>query len=130
VVFSLLGQTMKQDTMPARDARANPRWGRHGQAPDLGETGHQVDDAWLLWERLHGWGQRFAVEVDTAWAIGLFLVCSGWFLRASRTPHLDIGFVAGLTLPLILRRRAPMGVFIALSIVALVQWMVTGPPPG
>jgi signal transduction histidine kinase len=113
--------------MPAQEAREIPRWARHGQAPHLGETGYQVDGAWLLWERLHSWGERFAVEVDTAWAIGLFLICSGWFIQASRTPHLDIGFVAGLTLPLILRRRAPMGVFIVLSVVALVQWMVSGP---
>jgi hypothetical protein len=118
---------MNQDTMPAHDARANPRWRRHGQAFDLGEAGYQVDGAWLLWKRMHSWGQRFDVEVDIAWAIGLFLICSGWFIQASRTAHLDIGFVAALTLPLILRRRAPMGVFAVLSIVALVQRMVSGP---
>lgn len=126
-MFSLLRRTVNQDTMPAQDARVNPRWRQHGQALDLGETGYQVDGAWLLWERLHSWGERFVVEVDTAWAIGLFLICSGWIVQASRTPHLDIGFVAGLTLPLVLRRRAPMGVFTVLSVVALVQWMVSGP---
>ena len=127
VVFSVLRETIYQDPMHAHGARANPRWRLHGHSFDPGEAGYQVDGAWLVWERLHSWGQRFAVEVDTAWAVGLFLICSGWFVQASRTTHLDIGFVAGLTLPLIFRRRSPMGVFIVLSTVALIQWMISGP---
>ena len=44
-----------------------------------------------------------------------------------KNTHLDIAFVAALTLPLILRRRSPVGVFMVLSTVALFQWMVSGP---
>jgi hypothetical protein len=84
-MFSLLRQTINRGRMPAQDARANPRPARHCQAPDFGETGYRIDGAWLLWERLPSWGERFAVEVDTAWAIGLFLICSGWFIQASST---------------------------------------------
>lgn len=122
VMFSLLRRSMDHATIAADPSRS-----RHDQSVDLGEGGNQVDGAWLLWERLHGWDQRFAVEVDAAWAIGLFLICSGWFIQASRTPHLDIAIVAALTLPLILRRRFPAGVFMVLSMVALFQWFASGP---
>jgi signal transduction histidine kinase len=122
MVFSLLRRSVDDETIAA-----DPRRSRHGQTVDLGEGGIHVDGAWLLWERLHGWGQRCAVEVDAAWAIGLFLICSGWFIQASRTPHLNIAIVAGLTLPLILRRRFPAGVFIVLCMVALFQWFTSGP---
>ncbi len=35
--------------------------------------------------------------------------------------------MAALTAPLVFRRRAPMAVFLAISLVAFVQWLVTGP---
>ncbi|HWE66788.1 MAG TPA: histidine kinase [Acidimicrobiales bacterium] len=90
------------------------------------EWGHPADAAWRAWERLRAWDQRFAIVVDTVIAVGLFVFCSGWYVH-SLGRHPDLGFVAGLTLPLILRRRAPMGVFLVLAVVAAVQWGVTVP---
>jgi signal transduction histidine kinase len=90
------------------------------------QDGPPVDGAWRLWEILRGWDQRFAIAVDATLAIGLFFLCSGWFLF-SKVPHHDLWFVAGLTLPLILRRRAPLAVFAVVAVVALVQWFTAIP---
>jgi signal transduction histidine kinase len=96
-------------------------------APLTGETPPRpLDGAWQLWERLRAWDQRFAIVVDTTLALGLFLVCSGWF-SFSKVSHPDLWFVAGLTLPLILRRRAPISVFMVIAIVAFAQWSTTSP---
>jgi signal transduction histidine kinase len=94
--------------------------------PDGGGHSQQVDKAWRIWERLRGWDQRYAMVVDATIAIGLFLICTGWFAFAE-VPRSDLWFVAGLTVPLILRRRAPIAVFLVVAAVALVQWSVTGP---
>jgi signal transduction histidine kinase len=75
---------------------------------------------------LRGWDQRFAIVVDAVLALALFIVCSGWF-AFSKVAHVDLWFVAGLTLPLIFRRRAPVTVFMVIAVVALVQWATTGP---
>jgi signal transduction histidine kinase len=92
----------------------------------MSEFPRPVDGAWRVWERLRGWDQRFAIAVDAALAGALFIVCAGWFVFSTVSPA-DLWFVAGLTLPLIFRRRAPVVVFIAVAIVALVQWLTTGP---
>jgi signal transduction histidine kinase len=67
--------------------------------------------------------------VDVVLALVLFLLCSGWLgqqeIHGFTTS--DLWFVAGLTLPLIFRRQAPMSVFLVIAVVALVQWFVTGP---
>ena len=86
----------------------------------------QMDGAWRVWETLGAWDKRFAWAVDSAVAVGLFLLCSGWLVRVGPR-HLDIWFTAALTLPLMFRRRAPFAVFVAISAVALVQWTVSGP---
>lgn len=96
-----------------------------GEAPG-GETAQQVDGAWRVWEKLRDWDQRYAPAVDIALALGLFLVCSGW-ISLPDARHPDIGFVAGLTLPLVVRRRAPLAVFMVIAVVGLAQWAVTGP---
>jgi signal transduction histidine kinase len=102
------------------------RWA-HGNAAAHSRTDAQpVDGAWKIWETLRGWDQRFAIAVDATLAVGLFVVCSGWFLF-SKVPHNDLWLVAGLTLPLILRRRAPLAVFLVIAVVALVQWLTIGP---
>jgi signal transduction histidine kinase len=80
-----------------------------------------VDGLWRVWETLRDWDQRFAILVDTTLATGLFLICSGWFVFARVSPH-NLWFVAGLTLPLIFRRKAPIVVFLVVALVALVQW--------
>jgi signal transduction histidine kinase len=92
----------------------------------LGQDGPPVDGAWRVWETLRSWDRRFALAVDATLAVGLFVLCSGWFLF-SKVPQSDLALVAGLTLPLVLRRRAPIPVFLVIAAVALVQWLVAGP---
>ena len=107
-----------------------PLWLRPPSARDDGFAGgtpdRQLDGAWKLWERLRDLDRRYATFVDVVLASALFLLCSGWPIDAGRTPP-DLWLVAGLTLPLIFRRRAPMAVFLTISAVALVQWLLTGP---
>jgi signal transduction histidine kinase len=95
-------------------------------APQSVETPRPLDGAWKFWERLRAWDQRFAIVVDSTVAIGLFIISSGWF-SFSRVSHPDLWFVAGLTLPLILRRRAPIAVFMVIALVAFAQWTTTSP---
>jgi signal transduction histidine kinase len=95
-------------------------------APETVETPRPFDGTWKFWERLRAWDQRFAIVVDSTVALGLFLVSSGWFLF-SPVSHPDLWFVAGLTLPLVLRRRAPIAVFMVIALVAFAQWTTTTP---
>jgi len=106
--------------------RTHRRWADGNAAVHSGEDAPPVDGAWRIWEMLRGWDQRFAIAVDATLAVGLFFLCSGWFLFSS-VPHDDLWLVAGLTLPLILRRRAPLAVFLVIAVVALVQWLTAGP---
>jgi signal transduction histidine kinase len=104
----------------------NQGWPGRDAAAAIGEDGPPVDGAWRVWEVLRGWDKRFALAVDATLAVGLFVLCSGWFLF-SKVPHNDLWLVAVLTLPLILRRRAPLAVFLFIAAVALVQWLTAGP---
>jgi signal transduction histidine kinase len=122
---------VKEDPMSPIVDRAHAGWTQQGPvagvdeiAPSIDETGQPV--AWRVWERLRDLDQRFALVVDTTLAVGLFLVCTGWFVL-SKVSAPDLLLVAGLTLPLILRRRAPIAVFLVVAVVALIQWSVTGP---
>jgi len=77
---------------------------------------------------MRAFDRRYATYVDVVIAVVLFVLCSGWFIDSGagiKTPSLWL--VAALTAPLIFRRRAPMAVFLAISVVAFVQWFVTGP---
>jgi signal transduction histidine kinase len=104
---------------------AYQQWtGRNGES-EFGHDAPPVDGAWRVWEILRGWDQRFAIAVDATLALGLFVLCSGWFLFAT-VPHNDLWLVAGLTIPLILRRRAPIAVFAVVAVIALVQWLIAG----
>jgi signal transduction histidine kinase len=96
------------------------------QATASGGAIRQFDGAWRMWERLRDWDRRYAMVVDTAVAVGLFLICSGW-LRDLGTERSSLWLVAGLTLPLVLRRKAPIAVFGTLALVALIQWFTTTP---
>jgi signal transduction histidine kinase len=102
-------------------ARVGPKF-----APETVETPRPLDGAWKFWERLRAWDQRFAIVVDSTVALGLFVVSSGWF-SFSPVSHPDLWFVAGLTLPLVLRRRAPIPVFMLIALVAFAQWTTTTP---
>jgi signal transduction histidine kinase len=104
----------------------NQGWPRREEATAPGEDVPPVDGAWRVWEVLRGWDKRFAIAVDATLALGLFVLCSGWFLF-SKVPHDHLWLVAVLTLPLILRRRAPLAVFLFIAAVALVQWITAGP---
>jgi signal transduction histidine kinase len=110
---------------PAVD-RPQAGFAQAGPAPGNPEIQQPVDGAWRVWETLHRWDQRFAIVVDAVLAVLLFIVCSGWFAFSQVAPA-DLWFVAGLTLPLLLRRRAPVTVFMVIAVVALVQWATTGP---
>jgi signal transduction histidine kinase len=105
---------------------AYQQWTGQNAESEFGPDAPPVDGAWRVWETLRGWDQRFAIAVDATLALGLFVLCSGWFLLAT-VPRNDLWFVAGLTVPLILRRRAPIVVFVVVAVVALVQWLITGP---
>ncbi len=107
-----------------------PQWLRPGSARGTAGVGEapdrQLDGAWRVWERLRAFDRSYATFVDVALAAVLFVLCSGWFTEAGgRNPNLWL--VAALTFPLVFRRRAPMTVFLAISAVAFVQWLVTGP---
>jgi signal transduction histidine kinase len=93
---------------------------------DSKESIRQMDAAWRLWDSLTMWDTRFAWVVDTAVAVGLFLCCSGWIFEVGPR-HPDLGFVAALTIPLLLRRRAPFAVFFVVSAIALVQLVANVP---
>jgi signal transduction histidine kinase len=110
---------------PAVDGTYQGRTGQ-GASPTFGEESSPVGGAWRVWETLRGWDKRFAIAVDATLAVGLFLLCSGWFLF-DKVPHNDLWLVAGLTFPLMFRRRAPFPVFLVVALVALVQWVVGGP---
>jgi signal transduction histidine kinase len=101
--------------------RTHPGSKRPHPATGHDEENPPVDGLWRVWETLRDLDQRFAILVDTTLAAGLFLICSGWFVFARVAPH-DVWFVAGLTLPLIFRRRAPILVFLVVAVVALIQW--------
>jgi signal transduction histidine kinase len=90
------------------------------------EATRQMDGAWRAWETLRQWDARFAWAVDTAVSVGLFAFCTGWFFKAGPM-HPDLGFVAALTLPLMVRRRAPFTVFAGISVVALIQLLTISP---
>jgi signal transduction histidine kinase len=106
-----------------------PEWLRPGSA--RGEPGGQLsaepqpDGAARVWERLRAFDRRYATYVDVALAVALFALCSGWLIERGTAPNLWLA--AALILPLIFRRRAPMTVFLVVSAVAFVQYLVTGP---
>ena len=108
-----------------------PQWLRPGTAQDgaAAETADtpQLDGAWRLWERMRAIDRRYASLVDIAVAVVLFLLCSGLIFFTSHANNPNLWVVAALTFPLVFRRRAPMTVFLVISAVAFVQWLVTGP---
>ena len=114
--------------MSATDHRSSPEWLHLGpiNAAGDGVVGRGgVDVAWALWDRLRTWDRRYAFVVDTFVALALLVVCSGPGLL--RGPHRDLVLVAALTLPLVLRRRAPIAVFAVMATVAFVQFLVGSP---
>ncbi len=111
--------------------RKLPDWLRPGPvttATDLApeRPSPALDASWRQWERLRAWDRRSAFVVDTVLAVGLLVFSGGWLVLRDTT-HINPAFVVGLTLPLILRRRAPIAVFAAIAAVALIQFLVTVP---
>ena len=73
-------QDVREDPMYQTVDGSNPGPAAPKSAPVTGGTPPRpLDGAWQLWEQLRSWDQRFAIVVDTTLALGLFLVCSGWF---------------------------------------------------
>src|ERR1700723_3159134 len=93
---------MREDPMSATVDGAQD--GRDGHQFDARDTPRPSDGAWRVWEQLRAWDRRYAFVVDATLVAALFVICSGWF-AFSRVSHPDLWFVAGLTLPLVLRRR-------------------------
>jgi len=116
--------------MSPTDDRSLPEWLRLGPVTsvirDPRDGDHRLDLAWRLWDRLRGWDRRYAFVVDAVLAVGLFFLGSGRIVLAGAL-HPNLAFVAALTLPLILRRRAPIAVFGAIAAVALLQWVLYVP---
>jgi signal transduction histidine kinase len=107
-----------------------PAWLRPAAISDTAVAGvgpdERTDRTWRLWERVRDFDRRYATYVDVVLAAGLFVLCSGW-LFSSHAAHPNLWVVAALIFPLIFRRRAPMTVFLVISAVAFVQWLVSGP---
>jgi signal transduction histidine kinase len=101
-----------------------PRVTRGGRDPG-GSLDPRDDGAWRVWRWLRALDRRYAALVDLLLATVLFVICSGWVV--ARVGHPSIWIVAALTLPLALRRRAPMTVFLVIAAVAFFQWLVAGP---
>jgi signal transduction histidine kinase len=79
-----------------------------------------------VWERLRDFDRRYAVYVDIALTVVLFVLCSGWTFT-DHALHPNLLVVAALIFPLVFRRRAPEAVFAIIATVAFVQWLVSGP---
>ncbi|HEX3792984.1 MAG TPA: histidine kinase [Acidimicrobiales bacterium] len=84
------------------------------------------DAIWRMWRAFRDWDRRHAIAVDAVIAIGLFLASSSWVLHIGFNSSAE-GYAAGLTIPLLWRRRAPTAVFAVMAAVALAQWFTTGP---
>ena len=120
----------------ALTARHHPMWLRSAREPTAASGGTSANDtsamggrevgAWKMWERVRAFDRRYATVVDVALAAGLFILCSGWLVEQTASRP-SLWFVAGLTFPLVLRRRAPMAVFLVIATVAFIQWTVTVP---
>jgi signal transduction histidine kinase len=109
-----------------------PDWMRVGPTPTNSEgtadgPSGGLDAAWRVWEHLRSWDRRYAFVVDTVLALGLLLLGAGRFVL-DEDPHPSLALVAALTLPLILRRRAPIVVFGLIAVVALVQYFTFSNP--
>jgi len=77
---------------------------------------------WDLWQI----GTRFAdshpVLADTSIAAAVAIVSAAWFVDRTGSGATGWALQAGLILPLVWRRRYPVGVFMAIALIALVQW--------
>ena len=101
-----------------------PRDGRDRTA--AGRPDRQDDGSWRVWQWLRAVDRRYSFVVDLVLAAGLFVLCSGWVVARHDT-HPSLLLAAALIFPLVLRRRAPMTIFLVIAAVAFVQWLVTGP---
>jgi signal transduction histidine kinase len=87
-----------------------------------------LDGGWWLWQLLRTREGRYTTYVDLALATAIFAV-SAWWVVQEGAPVVDLLFSAAIAFPLMLRRRSPVGVFFMIAVLALAQWIVTGPLP-
>src|ERR1700677_579584 len=77
---------------------------------------------WDLWQI----GTRFAdshpVLADTSIAAAVAIVSAAWFVDRTGSGATGWALQAGLILPLVWRRRYPVGVFMEIALIALVPW--------
>jgi signal transduction histidine kinase len=74
-------------------------------------------------ERLVSFARRHETTADIALALGVLLVAVPDVLTEDTHPLVPLLFVAGLALPLVWRRKWPMGVFAVLAVIAGAQWI-------
>ena len=74
-------------------------------------------------ERLVAFAARHQTTADLALALGILLISAIDALAEQPHPLALVVFSVALTLPLIWRRRSPLGVFAVIAAVASVQWI-------
>jgi signal transduction histidine kinase len=106
-----------------------PEWlrSRDGRGRPVATPDRQEDGSWRVWQWLRAVDRRYALLVDLVLAAGLFVLCSGLVVARHGT-HPSLWLAGALIFPLVLRRRAPMTVFLVIATVAFAQWFVTAGP--
>jgi signal transduction histidine kinase len=116
--------------MPTRDEHGHSWWQRFSAHADTStmppESVQSADLVWRSWNVVRRFDRRFSLGVDTLIALLLFALFSSSVLVGG-PPRFKLLFTAGLTLPLILRRRTPFAVFAVMSGVAFIQWSTSRP---
>ncbi|MGW5875281.1 sensor histidine kinase [Nocardiopsis terrae] len=78
-----------------------------------------------MFGRIRSWLRRHETLVDALWVVPLLLLCLAGIPEADRTGGVpvpvDVALVSGLLLPLVVRRRFPVGVFAAAVPVAALR---------
>ena len=77
----------------------------------------------VRWRSITAAGRAHPLVVDIALTVMVAVVSAPWMLHANSTDGAWT-LMAALVVPLIWRRRFPVGVFVVLSAVALAQWIV------
>jgi signal transduction histidine kinase len=80
-----------------------------------------------VWPTALAWDRQRPYLVDAGLAVALGAVSIPWIVLHTRSDLATWICTLALVVPLVERRRHPVGVFVVLAAVALVQWSVAGP---
>ena len=75
-----------------------------------------------------GWSRRSPVLIDACWVLPLAVLTGADMAR--RGIWVGIGWQSALWLPVLLRRMAPVGMFVVVGVVAAAQWQFDAPRGG